>query len=292
MFQFNQRAGIILVVMGTIMFSSKAIIVKLLFAQGIGALELQALRMLIILPFYLAILVWLLKSQSGDLSQKDIVYTIIGGIACYHLASYLDLLGLTYISAGLERMILFCYPAISTLLAWVLLKEPVTHKTWLALILSYFGVTLFFVGDLKFGNPNVVLGSALVFIASVLTAWYMIANQIYSRKIGSQRFTCIAMLGAVVSMLSHAAIQGIEDLRQFTSPIYVGASVIAIFCTLIPTFMVSAGVKIIGASKAGIVGTVGPIVTIVLSNYLLNEPITWLHIGGAIFVLLGMRLLK
>lgn len=93
-------------------------------------------------------------------------------------------------------------------------------------------------------------------------------------------------------MLIHASIQGLEDLRGFSLPVYAGASAIALFCTLIPTFMVSAGVKIIGASKAGIVGTIGPILTIILSNYVLDEAITWMHMVGLILVILGMRLLK
>jgi drug/metabolite transporter (DMT)-like permease len=132
----------------------------------------------------------------------------------------------------------------------------------------------------------------LVFIASIFTAWYMIANQIYSRRIGSQRFTCIAMIGAVVTMLMHATAVGVQDLTTFTWPMYVGAATIAIFCTLIPSFLVSAGVKIVGASKAGIVGAVGPLMTIVLSNYLLQEPLGWMHFCGLALVILGMRLLK
>lgn len=292
MIQSKQHNGIVFVVLGTLLFSSKAILVKLLFEQGIGALELQALRMLMILPFYLAILLWLLKTQKTFLSLKDVIATVIGGIACYHIASYLDLLGLMYISAGLERMILFCYPAVSLFFAWLLLKEPVTKRMWFALVLAYLGVGVFFVGDIEFGSEHLVLGSVLVFLASIFTAWYMITNQVYSRKIGSQRFTCIAMIGAVVSMLTHAALQGVDDLTSFKDEVYIGAASIAIFCTLIPTFLVSAGVKIIGASKAGIVGAIGPVITIILSNFLLDEPVTWLHALGLILVVLGMRLLK
>ena len=133
---------------------------------------------------------------------------------------------------------------------------------------------------------NLVLGSVLVFIASILTAWYMIANQIYSRRLGSQRFTCIAMIGAAVTMLLHASAVGVKDLTSFTMPMYLGTVVVAIFCTLIPSFLISAGVKVIGASRAGIVGAVGPLMTIILSNYLLNEPFRldafcWINAGGS-----------
>jgi drug/metabolite transporter (DMT)-like permease len=288
----QQQKGIFFVVMGTLLFSSKAIIVKMLFQLGLGALELQTLRMLLILPFYLAILIWVVARQGWGVTRKDVLGAIAAGVACYHIASYLDLQGLLYISAGLERMILFCYPAISMLFAWLLLKEKVTTRLWLALIVAYSGIGLFFFADLSFGGENLWLGSILVFIASIFTAWYMIANQIYSRRIGSQRFTCIAMIGAVTSMLIHASVAGVQDLTSFTSPMYIGAATIAFFCTLIPSFLVSAGVKIIGASQAGIVGAVGPLMTIVLSNYLLNEPLGWLHFAGLTLVILGMRLLK
>ncbi len=288
----SQHKGVFFVVLGTLLFSSKAIIVKILYQMGLGPLELQSLRMLIILPFYMVILFWAVSQRGWGVSNKDLLGAIIAGIACYHLASFLDLQGLQYISAGLERMILFCYPAISMLLAWLLLKEKPTSKLWIAMLLAYTGIGLFFFADLKFGGENLWLGSTLVFIASILTAWYMVANQIYSRRMGSQRFTCIAMLAAVVTMLMHATLAGVEDLTRLTWPVYTGATVVAIFCTLIPSFLVSAGVKIVGASKAGIVGAVGPLMTILLSNYLLNEPLTWMHFAGLSLVILGMRLLK
>ena len=288
----QQQKGIFFVVMGTLLFSSKAIIVKMLFQIGLGALELQTLRMLFILPFYLVILYWAVSRRGWGLSNKDVLGAVLSGVACYHIASYLDLQGLLYISAGLERMILFCYPAISMLFAWIFLKETVSPRLWLALVVAYSGIGLFFFADLSFGGENLWLGSALVFIASVFTAWYMVANQIYSRRIGSQRFTCIAMIGAAVTMLMHATAVGVQDLRTFTGPMYIGAATIAIFCTLIPSFLVSAGVKIVGASKAGIVGAVGPLMTIMLSNYLLQEPLGWMHFVGLILVIVGMRLLK
>jgi drug/metabolite transporter (DMT)-like permease len=288
----QQQKGIFFVVIGTLLFSSKAIIVKMLFQLGLGALELQTLRMLIILPFYLGILYWTVSRRGWGVTKKDVIGAVVAGVACYHIASFLDLQGLLYISAGLERMILFCYPAISMFFAWIFLKETVSPRLWLALILAYSGIGLFFLADLSFGGDNLWYGSLLVFIASIFTAWYMIANQIYSRRIGSQRFTCIAMIGAVVTMLMHATAVGVQDLTTFTWPMYAGAASIAIFCTLIPSFLVSAGVKIVGASKAGIVGAVGPLMTIILSNYLLQEPLGWMHFCGLTLVIIGMRLLK
>ena len=288
----KQQQGILYVVMGTLLFSSKAIIVKMLFQAGLGALELQTLRMLVILPFYLGILFWTVKRRGWGVSNKDVIGAVVAGVACYHIASYLDLQGLLYISAGLERMILFCYPAISMLFAWLFLKESVSPRLWSALLVAYSGIGMFFFADLSFGGDNLWLGSLLVFIASIFTAWYMIANQIYSRRIGSQRFTCIAMIGAVTTMLMHATVVGVQDLTSFTWPMYTGAAVIAIFCTLIPSFLVSAGVKIIGASQAGIVSAVGPLMTIMLSNYILQEPLGWMHFCGLALVILGMRLLK
>ncbi|WP_293746447.1 DMT family transporter [uncultured Paraglaciecola sp.] len=288
----QQQKGIFYVVMGTLLFSSKAIIVKMLFQIGLGALELQTLRMLFILPFYLVILYWAVSRRGWGISNRDLIGAVLAGVACYHIASYLDLQGLLYISAGLERMILFCYPAISMLFAWVFLKETVSRRLWLALVVAYSGIGLFFFADLSFGGENLWLGSVLVFIASVFTAWYMVANQIYSRRIGSQRFTCIAMIGAAVTMLMHATAVGVQDLSTFTGTMYAGAATIAIFCTLIPSFLVSAGVKIVGASKAGIVGAVGPLMTTILSNYLLQEPLGWMHFVGLTLVIVGMRLLK
>jgi drug/metabolite transporter (DMT)-like permease len=289
----KNNQGVMFIVLGTLLFSSKAIIVKFLYQLGIGPLELQTLRMLIVVPFYLAILFWVVKREGwGGMSRRDLIGALVAGVACYHIASYLDLKSLLYISAGLERIILFCYPVISMLLAWVLLGERITSRLWLALLVAYSGIFTFFYADLSFGGDKVIFGSILVFIASIFTAWYMVANQRYSRRIGSQRFTCIAMLGASVSLLLHSSLVGVEDLTELSWQLYTGAGVIAIACTLIPSFLVSAGVKIIGASKAGIVGAVGPLMTILLSNYLLDEPLSWMHLAGLSLVIVGMRLLK
>ena len=292
-FAQKNNQGVIFIVLGTLLFSSKAIIVKILYQMGMAPLELQTLRMLIVVPFYALILFWLVKREGwAGMSRKDLAGALLAGVACYHVASYLDLMGLLYISAGLERIILFCYPAISMLLAWLLLGEKLSARLGWALLVAYSGIFVFFYADLSFGGDNVIYSSILVFIASILTAWYMVANQRYSRRIGSLRFTCIAMLGASLSLLLHSTVVGVEDLGALSWQLYTGAGVIAIACTLIPSFLVSAGVKIIGASKAGIVGAVGPLMTIVLSNYLLGEPLTWLHILGLVLVIVGMRLLK
>ena len=285
--------GMALVLVGTLLFSSKAIVVKYLYQFGISPLALQTLRMIIVLPFYVAILIWVVHRQGwAQVTGKELMASIIAGIACYHVASYLDLQGLVYISAGLERIILFCYPAIAVLFGWLLLKETPSAHLAGALVLSYAGILVFFYADLQFGGDNLLLGSALVFAASILTAWYMVANQIYSRRIGSQRFICFAMIAASVSLLLHAMAVGPGDLTNLSRIEYAGAAVIAIFCTLIPSFMVSAGVKIIGASRAGVVGTIGPLVTILLSNWLLAQPLDWMHFVGVALVIVGMRLLK
>lgn len=287
------NAGVIWVVLGTILFSSKAIMVKFMYQLGIGSLELQTLRMLFVLPFYLAILLWSFRRTGlGGLTKKELMFCIAAGIACYHVASYLDLLGLQYISAGLERIILFCYPAIAILFSKWFLKEKPNRKIWLALALSYIGIVVFFYADLSFGGEHIVWGSFLVFIASIFTAWYMVANQRFSRQIGSQRFVSIGMISAATSLLIHSFAVGVEDITQYSTDHYLGIAVIAIFMTLIPSFMISAGVKQLGASKAGIVGTIGPLFTIVLSNQLLGEPVSSLHVIGLGFVLVGMHQLK
>lgn len=289
----QETKGIAFVVIGTLLFSSKAIIVKYLYQYGIGPLQLQTLRMLFVLPAYIIILVWVVRKNGwAMITTKELLACVAAGIACYHVASYLDLKGLLYISAGLERIILFCYPAIAILMGWVFLKEKPNAKLWVSLLLSYAGILVFFYADLNLGGENLLLGSLLVFLASILTAWYMISNQVFSRRIGSQRFVCLAMIAASISLLLHSSVVGTEDLLNLSSEEYIGAGVIAFFCTLIPSFVLSAGVKTIGASKAGVVGTVGPLVTILLSNYLLDQPLIWMHFVGVILVILGMRLLK
>ncbi|WP_051275696.1 DMT family transporter [Aestuariibacter salexigens] len=287
------QSGFLLVIAGTVLFSSKAILIKFLYYYDISPLELQALRMLAVAPCYALILGWLIW-QSGwpAISKRELLGCTLAGIACYHIASYLDFVGLVYISAGLERIILFCYPLIAILFGKWFLKESLPSNVWYALAASYAGIILFFYADSLFGGQQLLFGSLLVFAASVLTAWYMVANQQYSRRFGSQRFTCLAMLAACASLLCHAFVVESVTISQFTGEVYWGAAALALFCTLIPSFLVSAGVRRIGASRAGVVGTVGPLFTVVVSNIMLDEPVTGTHLAGLLLVLTGMWLLR
>ena len=287
------KGGYALVVAGTVLFSSKAIVVKYMYQFGISPLELQTLRMLAVGPCYAAILMWLVWREGWlEISAKELLGCALAGVACYHIASYLDFVGLQYISAGLERIILFCYPAIAILFGRWFLQEKLPSSVWLALTLSYAGIVVFFYADSEFGGDNLLWGSLLVFVASILTAWYMVANQQYSRRMGSQRFTCLAMLAASASLLCHAFAFESTQVTHFSTQVYWGAAVLALFCTLIPSFLVSAGVRRIGASRAGIVGTIGPLFTVLMSNQLLGEPVSTGHILGLGLVLFGMWQLK
>lgn len=285
--------GMLLVMGSTILFSSKAILVKFVYQFDVEPLVLQTLRMVFVLPCYLLILLTLLKKSGWQhISWQDLLGCAVAGVACYHIASYLDLVGLQYISAGLERIILFCYPAVAVLFGWGFLNEKPTWKICSAIGLAYLGIATFFYADLNFAGEDIWFGASMVFIASVLTAWYLVASQKYSRKLGSQKFTCLAMITASITVVLHGFAVQVENLHAQHTNVYIAAFCIAIFCTLIPSFMMSAGVKSIGASKAGVVGATGPLLTIVLSNHILGEPLTWLHLAGMALVIWGMKRMK
>jgi len=216
------------------------------------------------------------------------------GFTGYYLASYLDFLGLKYITAGLERLILFLYPTIVVLLSAWWLKKPIRAHHIIALFLSYGGIALVFTENLNFGSHahDVALGGALVFASGVVYSFYLIGAGETVGKIGAMRFTAYAMLVAcLVSVLQFFLSHEASDLR-LPPQVYGLTLTMAILSTVIPAWLMSEGIRINGANHSAMVGSVGPVATIFLGYWFLNEPITVIQIAGAALVLSGVTLVS
>ena len=295
----NFRSGIFFAIAGTALFSLKSIFIKLAFQEGIDATTLLALRMLIAFPFYLVILVYALKTrpEKAALFTKRDALMILGlGFLGYYLASYLDFAGLYHISAQLERLTLFTYPIMVALLSWVFFKERITLNILASLVVSYIGVSFLFFNESPAnspaGEPHVALGTVLVAAAAFSFAIYVIFSKGFISRLGSLIFTSVAMSSSLVFILVHFfATHQLSDLN--VSPrLWVLAVLLAIFSTLIPSFFTSEAINRIGATHTSIMGTLGPVVTIILAVNLLGEAFGWPQIVGLLLVLLGVSLLR
>jgi drug/metabolite transporter (DMT)-like permease len=284
--------GILLALLAAFGFSLKAIFIKLAYPYGVDAITLLALRMGFALPVFLW--VGLAEHKAGAaLSRQDWGKLFLLGCLGYYGASILDFWGLAYISAGLERLILFTYPTLTILIGVLFQGKAFTRREGIAIALCYTGIGFAFVHDLNLGDTrSVLIGGALVFASSVSYAFYLSGSGPMIARLGAMRFAALAMLFSSAVTLIHFL--GVQPLTAFIQPlpVYGWALAMALFATVIPVFALSAAIRLIGAGPASLFGMVGPILTIGFGWWLLGEPISIEQTIGAIFVVLGILIVS
>jgi drug/metabolite transporter (DMT)-like permease len=291
--KYNNILGALIIFIGAICFSSKAILVKLAYNYHIDAVSLLTLRMVLSFPFFAGVLAFSVrKDTSAPIEKKDWFYLIILGILGYYLSSYFDFKGLEFITAGLERLILFIYPTLVVLLSAVLYKKKIKRTEILALLLTYSGIAVVFLNDLQFDQSNVTIGGLLIFGSAFTYAFYLIGSGKLIPKIGAVRYNSISMMVSTLIVVVHYFINAEGNLLHYDWQVYALSLVMALVATVIPSFLLAEGIRLIGAGKAAIIGSVGPVSTIILAYIFLNEDITLLQLTGTAFVLAGVLLVS
>jgi drug/metabolite transporter (DMT)-like permease len=284
--------GVILVLLSAFCFACKGVLIKLAFRYPVDPIALLTLRMAFALPFYLVIGQYLNRLEGPvSLSCREWVVLAAVGITGYYFASLFNFIGLVYISASLERILLFVYPTFVLLLNAVGFGRRVTRQQVIALLLTYSGILLAFVGNISTSaQANVILGAFWVILSGLVYALYLVGSESVMRRLGSQRFTCYAMVAATVPAVVHGVVAHGEALLHYPTPVYSLGLIMAIFVTVVPTFMMAEGIRRVGAGNTSIIASIGPIFTIGLSATILHEIISWQQVAGTSLVLFGIFL--
>ncbi|UCV17166.1 DMT family transporter [Quatrionicoccus australiensis] len=273
-------------------FSMKAIFVKLAYPYGVDAITLLALRMGFALPVFLW--VGLAGQKAGpSLSRGDWGKLFLLGCCGYYGASILDFWGLSYISAGLERLILFTYPTLTILIGVLFQGKPFSRREGVAVVLCYCGIGFAFMHDLGLNEArDVWIGGALVFGSSVSYALYLSGSGPMIARLGAMRFSALAMLMSSAVTLLHFAL--VQPLTAFIQPwpVYGWGLAMAVFATIVPVFAQSAAIRRIGAGRASLFGMVGPLLTIAFGWLLLDEHISLAQMAGAALVVVGILIVS
>lgn len=283
--------GIVLALAGVVSFSFRPILIKLAYAYVTDPVTLLALRMVFSLPFFLAAALWLQRDDAAaPLTRRDLWTVVLLGFLGYYLASFLDFLGLQYISAGVGRLMLFLYPTITVLLSALFLGKRVSRREVIALVVSYVGLALVLSRAFGGENRNLLLGALLVFGSAVSYAAYLVTGSQVVQRIGSMRFTAYAT--SVASALCIAQFLLLRPASALALPpqVYALAAAMGVLCTVLPVFMTSEALKRIGANQVAIFGAAGPVTTIFLGWVGLEEHMTALQVAGAVLVLGGVML--
>ena len=273
--------------LGAIAFSGKAIIVKLAYRHGVDAVTLIMYRMLFALPLF-AVMAWWSSRGQAPLSRRDWLGVVGLGFSGYYLASFLDFAGLAFISASLERLILYLSPTLVLLLGRVLFGRRVGRRPLWGMALSYAGVLLVFGHEVSLAGPHVAWGSLLVFLSAVSYALYLTYSGEMVRRLGSLRLVGLATSVACIFCIAQFVMLRPLAAAQVAPEVIWLSLLNASACTAVPVLLVMMAIERVGAGMAAQVGMVGPMSTILLGVWLLGEPFTLWIMAGTVLVLAGI----
>ncbi|MEO5892506.1 MAG: DMT family transporter [Ferruginibacter sp.] len=287
-------AGFIIAFAGSVLFSTKAIIVKKAFEQThTDALTLLTLRMVFSLPFFLGAAIFAgNKKDNSTLTGKHWIAIITLGLFGYYLSSLFDFIGLQYVSAGLERLILFVYPSFVVLINAAIFRQKISGVQKIALMLTYLGIGIAYFGELKidFNNPDFLMGSILIFICAITYSIYLVGSGRMVPLVGATKFTAYSMLAATAGIFLHFFLAGNYRAIPAQGSFWGYGFLLAVVATVIPGFLLSSAMKRIGSNNVAIVSSIGPVSTIIQAHFILGEAIFFEQVIGTILVIAGVLL--
>ena len=286
-------SGVLLALLGAVLFSTKAVFVKIAYRDTeVDAISLLALRMIFSLPFFvISAAVSSSKQNNVRFTNKQWLQVALVGCLGYYISSLLDFLGLQYVTAGIERLILFIYPTLVLLMSAIIFKVKIKPIQWLALAITYVGLLAAFISEVDVQsaqNKNFLLGSLFIFVCAFTYAAYIVGSGRLIPIIGAAKFNSYAMSFASVGVLLHFFITSEVSLWHFSLPVYGYGFLMAVLSTVIPSYLVVAGIKRIGSDNAAIVGSIGPVSTIVMAYFFLQETVSGLQLLGTVLILAGV----
>ena len=283
----SMTAGLVMATVGAIAFSGKAIIVKLAYRHGVDAVTLIMYRMLFALPIFAA-LAWWASRGKPPLTWRDWRGIVWLGFTGYYMASFLDFMGLQYISASLERLILYLNPTLVLLLGWLLYRKRITRGQMLGIAISYAGVVLVFGHEISLQGGLALWGALLVFLSAVSYALYLVYSGELVHRLGSMRLVGLAtMVACVLCLLQFVLLRPLS--AALVAPEVIWLSVLnATLCTAVPVLLVMMAIERIGSGLTAQTGMVGPMSTILMGVLILGEPFTVWIAAGTVLVVAGI----
>lgn len=285
--------GAMLVLLSSIGFSSKAIMVKLAYAYHIDASTLIALRMAFAIPLFAGLGWWSMRQGPAlALEKRDWMMLVLLAVLGGYGSMWLNFEGLRYVSAGLERVILFIYPTLVVVMTAVFLKHHITRREWFAMVVSYAGVVFVVWHDIKLSGLNsaeTIYGSWLVLLSAIVYAGYLLISGQLIPKMGASRFTALSMgLVAIASATHFCATQPLVQMANYPAPVYGLALLMAIVATVLPSILMNLGIQQLGSKRVSLISAIGPVSTIVLAYIFLGEHLSWMQAVGTAMVLVGV----
>jgi drug/metabolite transporter (DMT)-like permease len=282
--------------LSAICFSTKAIVVKLAYRDtDVDTITLLALRMLFSLPFFIGAAIFTSRKESNvRFTPRQWLSVAVIGLLGYYVSSFLDFVGLQYVSAGIERLILFIYPTFVVIISAAWFKVSVTKRQLAALVITYSGLLIAYISEAKvnIADPDFFFGSFCIFICAITFAIYIAGSGRLIPSIGSVKFNSYAMSFACLGVLTHFVLTSNVSLLDLSPQVYGYSAFMAIVSTVIPSYLVSIGLKRLGANNTAIISSLGPISTILQASYFLDEKVSVFQWLGTLFILVGILMIS
>ncbi|ATX82991.1 EamA domain-containing membrane protein RarD [Mariprofundus ferrinatatus] len=280
--------GLLLAIGAALGFSVKAIFIKLAYNYEADAITLLMFRMAFALPFFVVIAIAEERKASVPLGARNTLVICMLGMIGYYFSSLLDFIGLQYVSAGLERLILFIYPTFVVIISSIFFNKKIGKEATIALFLCYIGIAFAVFHDLHFTGEHVLFGCLLILGATLTYSLFLVGSGEIIPKVGAKRFTAYAMIVSCVAVIIQFALM--RDASYLDQPltVYGYGFMLAVVSTVIPAFLLAEAIHRIGASSTSIIGALGPVATIIMAALILNEPVSVMQIIGALFVVGGV----
>ncbi len=287
---------------GFLLFSTKAIFVKLAYREGIDPSSLLMLRMVFALPFFVLVF---MRTYYRDPKIIFIIrqhrwMMIVLGLLGYYIASFFDFYGLRYIDASLERIVIYIYPTLVVIISHLWIKTSISPMQIWAILITYIGIVIAYGGNISINPSNhVAMGTFLVLVSALTYAIYLVGSQKFTSILGTRVYNSVVMIIACFAVIGHNLWMNDTDYFAFNSKVYVYALLIATIATVIPSFMIVEGIKRLGAGNSAILGSLGPISTMIMATFLLGESISLLQwigsfivVGGVVMVLISKEVAR
>ncbi|MCI5049970.1 MAG: DMT family transporter [Rickettsiales bacterium] len=286
--------GYLCALVGLSLFAMKGIVIKLGYDEQLDAEVTLMWRMMLAMPFYVGIGIWMWGKRPEAriaFKRREVwLTTCVCGVMSYYLASYLDFKGLEYVSAQFERITLYTYPFFVLMFSCLLIGAKMTWIAFASLVLSYIGVITMYIHDIPAGEHHYPLGTAYVLGAALVISFQQVLSKSVIEALGSRLFTSIALTISSLAVMAHFMISHSFDALLISQHAMVLMFILAVFCTVIPTYLINEAVRRIGPQHASSVGGIGPVVTTIAAVFILGESFTIWHGVGTALVLIGVGL--
>lgn len=303
-FSSRETKGVSIALLATLCYSLKPILIKIIYQSDVSSVSVLAWRMVFSLPIYLVIGYWLWRQHQlkvrraaaqSNLSSAPpwVLKAMVLGVIGYYVAALLDLIGLQYISSQLARLILFTYPTLVALLAWLIYRQAISTKVFVALLVSYVGVAFIVVHDLDHLGSQVLFGSLMMFLSVLAFSFYVLMSKTVIDQVGGTAFTVVAMLASGVVVLIHLLLtHEVIQIFQLPAEVILQLFMMTIVTTVVPSFLVAEAIALIGPQKTSIAGTFGPAATSILAVLMLGEAFALPQLAGLVLVVLAITYMQ